>query len=147
MYHGMYTQNITVIGRTDFPAGPILPKCDCIYFFIPGQNFTTVTKGHTLRQRKIKYMSHPDCDVMRVESLHKAVSSFLQSLVVILSCLHSAASTATVGPWPCGGPPGSPGPSHAPAAVRCLQMHWFKSTTHYRCISCSFPKYLPRMCG
>jgi hypothetical protein len=32
-------------------------------------------------------------------------------------------------------------------AVWCLQMHWFKSATYYRCISCSFPNNLPRMCG
>ena len=31
--------------------------------------------------------------------------------------------------------------------VRCLQLHWFKSTTYCHCISCSFPNDLPRMCG
>ena len=30
-------------------------------------------------------------------------------------------------------------------AVLCLQMYWYK--TYYRCISCSFPNNLPRMCG
>ena len=96
----MYTQNITV-------------KCDCVYFFIPGQNITTVTKLHTLRQRKIKYISHPDCDVMREESLYNTVSSFLQSLIDILCCFLTAASTASGGLGRVGarrGPRRRPGP-------------------------------------
>ncbi|CAL8290287.1 unnamed protein product [Arctogadus glacialis] len=59
---------------------------------------------------------------MREESLYNAVSSFLQSLVDILCCFHTAASTATVGrPWPRGGPTGARrgprgrGPPEAPA--------------------------------